>query len=165
MRVVTKLGAVEGETLANGVHVFRGIPYAAPPVGELRFRAPQPPRAWQHTRDARPLTPTAPQILGVMRDLPAQSEDCLNVNVWTTDVGARKPVVVFIHGGAFSAGSSAHTMYDGRELAKRGDLVFVSFNYRLGALGFLDWGALGDPDFACDANLGVRDQVAALQWV
>ncbi len=165
MRAVTKLGALEGETTKNGMLVFRGIPYAAPPLGALRFRAPEPPLPWAHTRDARALAPTAPQILGVMRDLPPQDEDCLKLNVWTKSLTGHRPVVLFIHGGAFTAGSSAHTMYDGRELALRGDIVFVSFNYRLGVLGYLDWGALGELSFGCDANNGVRDQIAALRFV
>jgi para-nitrobenzyl esterase len=167
-RVITPLGALDGERVRSShgeVLAFRSIPYAAPPLGPLRFRAPEPPRPWAHTRDARTRGATAPQILGAMRDLPAQSEDCLQLNVWTPSLTGMRPVIAFIHGGAFTAGSSQHTMYDGHELAARGDVVVVSFNYRLGALGYLDLGALGDGDFQSDANCGVRDHIAALRFI
>jgi para-nitrobenzyl esterase len=166
--VTTKLGRLEGEEQA-GVTVFRGVPYAAPPVGELRFRAPAPPEPWSSVRDAREFGPTPPQLLSIMRDLAPQSEDCLHLNVWAPSGPARPrgpmPVVVFVHGGAFVSGASTHPMYDCRELALRGGLVVVSFNYRLGALGFADLGALGETSFAADANNGLRDQIAALRWV
>jgi para-nitrobenzyl esterase len=158
------LGRIEGAE-QGGVLVFRGIPYAAPPVGPLRFRAPEPPRPWHGVRDGRTPGPTAPQILGLMREVPAQSEDCLQLNVWTPALSGRRPVLVFLHGGAFTTGTSAHPMYDGRELARRGDAVVVSVNYRLGALGFADLGALGDARFGADANNGLRDQLAALAFV
>jgi para-nitrobenzyl esterase len=166
--VTTKLGALEGEALSvNGQAVlsFRSIPYAAPPVGARRFRAPEPPLPWVHKRDARTRGPTAPQILGVMRDLPDQSEDCLHLNVWTPGLTGARPVIAFFHGGAFVTGSSQHTMYDAHALAQRGDVVVVSFNYRLGALGYADLGALGEASFDADANNGLRDQIAALQWI
>ncbi len=166
--VTTKLGALEGEALSvNGQAVlsFRSIPYAAPPVGPRRFRAPEPPAPWVHKRDARMRGPTAPQILGVMRDLPEQSEDCLQLNVWTTSLQGARPVIAFFHGGAFVTGSSQHTMYDAHELAQRGDVVVVSFNYRLGALGYADLGALGEAAFEADANCGLQDQIAALRWI
>lgn len=166
--VTTKLGALEGEALSvNGHQVlsFRSIPYAAPPVGPRRFRAPEPPLPWAHKRDARTRGPTAPQILGVMRDLPEQSEDCLLLNVWTPGLHGARPVIAFFHGGAFVTGSSQHTMYDAHALAQRGDVVVVSFNYRLGAIGYADLGALGEASFDADANNGLRDQIAALQWI
>jgi para-nitrobenzyl esterase len=167
--VTTKLGRLEGEELGK-VTAFRGVPYAAPPTGELRFRAPAPPEPWTGTRDARRFGPTSPQLLSIMRDLEPQDEACLHLNVWTPALGpghARGPlpVMVFVHGGAFVSGAATHPMYDGRELALRGDVVVVSFNYRLGALGFVDLGALGDGRFSADANNGLRDQVAALRWV
>lgn len=166
--VTTQLGALEGEALAvDGAAVlsFRSIPYAAPPVGPRRFRAPEPPRPWLGTRDARTRGPTAPQILGAMRDLPPQDEDCLLLNVWTPSLRGARPVIVFFHGGAFLTGSSQHTMYDAHVLAQRADCVVVSFNYRLGALGYADLGALGEAGFEADANNGLRDQIAALRWV
>ena len=168
MIVTTKLGRLEGEDL-DGVTVFRGVPYAAPPIGELRFRAPVPPASWTSVRDARQFGPTPPQLLSIMRDLAPQSEDCLHLNVWTPSGLARPrdpmPVVVFVHGGAFVSGASTHPMYDCRQLALRGGLVVVSFNYRLGALGFADLGALGESSFTADANNGLRDQIAVLHWV
>ena len=168
MIVTTKLGRLEGEAL-DGVTVFRGVPYAAPPTGELRFRAPAPPAPWTTVRDARQFGPTPPQLLSIMRDLAPQSEDCLHLNVWTPSGPARPrapmPVVVFVHGGAFVSGASTHPMYDCRQLALRGGLVVVSFNYRLGALGFADLGALGEGSFTADANNGLRDQLAVLHWV
>jgi para-nitrobenzyl esterase len=167
--VTTKLGRLEGEQIGS-VAVFRGVPYAAPPTGELRFRAPAPPEPWTGTRDARRFGPTSPQLLGIMRDLEPQHEACLHLNVWTPALGSGRPrgllpVMVFVYGGAFSSGAATHPMYDGRELALRGDVVVVSFNYRLGALGFVDLGALGDGRFSADANNGLRDQIAALRWV
>jgi para-nitrobenzyl esterase len=167
--VTTKLGRLEGEE-QGGLAIFRNVPYAAPPVGELRFRAPEPPAPWSGVRDAREPGATAPQLLSVMRDLAPQSEDCLNLNVWTPALSAGKrrsglPVMVFVHGGGFVSGASTHAMYDCRELAPRGDVVVVSFNYRLGALGFADLGALGETGFAADANNGLRDALAVLHWV
>lgn len=166
--VTTQLGALEGEALTvHGATVlsFRGIPYAAPPLGPLRFRAPEPPRPWAHKREARTRGPTAPQILGVMRDLPPQDEDCLLLNVWTPSLHGARPVIAFFHGGAFVTGSSQHTMYDAHVLSQRGDCVVVSFNYRLGALGYGDFGALGEASFEADTNVGLRDQIAALAFI
>jgi para-nitrobenzyl esterase len=147
------------------VLVFHGVPYAAAPTGELRFRAPERAKPWAALRDAGKPGPSAPQIIGLMREIPAQDEDCLHVNVWTPALHGRRPVLVWIHGGAFTTGASTHPMYSGRELARRGDVVVVSFNYRLGAFGFADLGALGEAGFASDANIGIRDQIAALHWV
>jgi para-nitrobenzyl esterase len=162
--VSTSLGQLAGEQ-QSGLYVFRGVPYARPPVGPLRFRAPQPPVPWTGVRSALTPGPTAPQVLGLMRDLAAQDEDCLQLNVWTPRLSGRRPVLVFIHGGGFTGGASTHPMYDGGALARRGDVVVVSFNYRLGALGFADLGALGDERFGADSNVGLRDQLAALHWV
>lgn len=160
----TTLGKVEGDE-QGGVLVFHGIPYAAPPTGELRFRAPERAKPWAFVRDAMTPGPSAPQSIGLMREIPAQQEDCLHVNVWTPALHGRRPVLVWIHGGGFTTGASTHPMYCGRELARRGDIVVVSFNYRLGAFGFADLGALGEGGFAADANNGLRDQIAALHWV
>jgi para-nitrobenzyl esterase len=150
--VATSLGRVRGEAGA-AVHRFQRLPYAAPPVGALRWRAPQPPAPWSGELDATRPGPTAPQILGIMRDLAPQSEDCLYANVWTPDPHGRRPVMLFVHGGGFTAGASTHAMYDGAALAARGDLVVVSFNYRLGALGYADVAALAGDDGAFDVNL------------
>jgi para-nitrobenzyl esterase len=162
--VSLSLGQLAGEQ-QSGLFVFRGVPYARPPIGALRFRAPEPPAPWSGVRDALAPGPTAPQALGMMRDLAAQDEDCLQLNVWSPRLTGSRPVMVFIHGGGFTTGASTHPMYDCGALARRGDVVVVSFNYRLGALGFADLVALGDERFAADSNVGLRDQLAALRWV
>ena len=162
--VDTSAGRVRGRS-ADGVTAFLGIPYAAPPIGPLRFAAPAPPAPWPGVREATRPGPAAPQppsrlehVMGPMA-MP-QSEDCLSLNVWTPDAGGRRPVLVWMHGGAFSSGSGGAPWYSGAGLAVDGDLVVVTFNYRLGALGFL---GLGD-DIA-PGNAGVRDTLAALRWV
>ncbi len=162
--VETGLGALEGFQ-RDGVRVFRGIPYAEPPVGERRFVAPQPPKPWAGVRDATEFGPSAPQPSLMMAALPGidlgeQSEDCLYLNVFApADGGSGRPVMVWIHGGGFVIGAGRQSIYDGSALVRRGDVVVVTVNYRLGALGFLDWGA------GTDANAGLLDQVAALRWV
>ena len=164
--VLTQLGRLEGDEGPNGVQVFRGIPYAQAPIGELRFRAPQPLQAWTGTRSARAFGASAPQDR-VMADVGLRDEDCLFLNVWTPAVGSgKRPVMVWIHGGSFNMGSGSQPMYDAANLALRGNLVVVTINYRLGALGFVHLRELlgGQADRA-DANNGLRDQVAALRWV
>ena len=169
----TRAGRVVGKLSHRGL-VFRGIPYAEPPVGPLRLRAPEPARAWTGTRDARHFGPSAPQA-GVENWLirrfigsasVGQSEDCLYLNIWTPALdGRRRPVMVFIHGGAFLMGSGSTLLYNGSRLAERGDVVVVTINYRLGALGGLDLRALLAGSESTSANLGLRDQIAALHWV
>ena len=162
----TSAGKVEG-TEENGLRVFRGIPYAAPPVGDLRFRPPQPVEAWEGVRAAAKFSPIAPQVSNPVLDdlLPPpdppqpQSEDCLYLNVWTPGLDGARPVMVWIHGGAFTIGSGSEAYYDGANLASRGDVVIVTINYRLGAFGFVNLPALGE------TNFGMRDQIAALRWV
>ena len=161
----TAAGSVGGFE-EDGLCVFRGIPYAAPPVGELRFRAPQPHPGWEGVRDAGDFGAIAPQISNdgleeLLGSFPQpQSEDCLFLNVWTPGVdGARRPTLVWIHGGGFTIGSGSEPYYAGATLADRGDVVVVTINYRLGALGFLRAPALGE------TNFGMRDQICALRWV
>ena len=161
----TAAGSVGGFEEDN-LYVFRGIPYAAPPVGELRFRAPQPHPGWEGVRDAGDFGAIAPQISNdgleeLLGSFPQpQSEDCLFLNVWTPGVdSARRPTLVWIHGGGFTIGSGSEPYYAGATLADRGDVVVVTINYRLGALGFLHAPALGE------TNFGMRDQIAALRWV
>ncbi|MUH52070.1 MAG: carboxylesterase family protein [Actinobacteria bacterium] len=159
-------GQVRG-AVADGVHVFRGIPYAAPPVGANRWQPPQPAAAWDGVRDATAnalivLQPPMPPPFG--GDLPPAGDDCLNLNVWTPDTTATGlPVLVWIHGGAFVSGSGIEPTYDGASFARQG-VVCVTINYRLGAEGFLH---LADhfEQFADAGNLGILDQVAALRWV
>jgi para-nitrobenzyl esterase len=162
--VRTTSGGVRGTT-RDGVHVFLGIPYAAPPFGPRRFAAPQPPEPWDGVREATEYGPTAPKppyappydVLLSEPQIPG--EDCLNLNVWTPDSGGTGlPVFVWIPGGAFVNGSGAVPVYDGATFARDG-VVCVTINYRLGVDGFLQF-ADGGP-----ANRGLLDQVAALRWV
>jgi len=144
----------------DGVHRFLGMPYAAPPVGDRRWRAPAPPQRWDGVRDATTFGPAAVQTANTGMNLGAeQSEDCLNVNVWTTslDPAAHQPVMVWIHGGGFLNGSASLALWQGTELCRSGVTV-VSMNYRLGAFGFFTHPEVG-------ANFGVLDWVAALSWV
>ena len=159
----TRQGTVAG-VHANGVYAFKGIPYAASPFGSRRLRAPEPPPSWDGVRDCSEFGPTVPKNpypapFDTLLPEPAiAGQDCLNLNVWTPDLGqAGLPVLVWIHGGAFVNGSGAVPQYDGTAFARDG-VVCVTINYRLGADGFL---FLGDGL----ANTGVLDQVAALQWV
>jgi para-nitrobenzyl esterase len=167
--VETRWGRVAGRE-EDGIHVFRGIPYARPPVGALRFRAPEPPEPRAGVRDCSEFGPSAIQNPMLLR-LPGmgvgrQSEDCLYLNVWTPGLdGARRPVLVWIHGGGFVIGSSSQGLYDGAPLARRGDVVVVTLNYRLGPLGFLFLADLCPQLEGATANAGMRDQVAALTWV
>ncbi len=162
----TTAGKIEG-TQENGLCVFRGIPFAAPPVGDLRFKAPQPVEPWDGVRETKSFGSISLQAPNEMLEalLPVsdppqpQSEDCLYLNVWTPGLDGARPVMVWIHGGAFTIGSGSEDYYDGANLAARGDVVIVTINYRLGALGFLNLPALGQ------TNFGMRDQVAALKWV
>ncbi len=167
--VTTRNGRVEG-IVEQGVATFRGIPYAAPPVGHLRFAAPAPPQPWAGVREAGAFSPTPPQVDLSSRRFPGldlspisgeswrKGEDYLTLNIWTSDPGTRGlPVVVFIYGGAFVAGGSSTALYSGRSFARDG-VVFVSFNYRLGIEGFL-------PLDGGETNVGLRDQIAALTWV
>ena len=168
--VNTKYGQLQGQT-EDDLHVFRGIPFAAPPVGELRFRAPRPPEPWDGVKVANEPGPGSMQtfmpgleLLGAW-EMPVD-EDCLSLNIWTPGMDdAKRPVMFWIHGGGFSGGSGATPIYDGQHLSRRGDVVVVTINYRLGALGYLYNQALTDGDDPHSGNYGMRDQVAALQWV
>jgi para-nitrobenzyl esterase len=156
--------------LVRGGHLaFLGVPYARPPVGELRFMPPQPLPAWSGVRDALAFGSSAPQdplaAPGFKASGP-ESEDCLYLNVYTPAAdGARRPVLFWIHGGGFSHGSGSQPSYDGGPLAERGDVVVVSINYRLGALGYLYLGEHGGARWGAASNAGQLDQIAALRWV
>ena len=161
--VATSAGRVRGRT-EGGITSFKGVPYAAPPVGKRRLLAPEPPERWDGVRDALEYGPTAPKqpyALPFDELLPepeVPGDDFLNLNVWTPDPGADGlPVMVWIHGGSFVNGSGAVPTYDGTSFARDG-VVLVTINYRLGAEGFMS--LPGAPD-----NRGLRDQIAALEWV
>ncbi|WP_196073045.1 carboxylesterase/lipase family protein [Nakamurella alba] len=164
-RVPTCAGPVIG-TIEDGLSVFRGIPYAAAPFGENRFRAPRPPAPWTDPFEAFTFGATSPQVThaaaGGLPDVPEPiipGKDILNLNIWTAelDPSEPRPVLVWIHGGGFYAGCSANPWYDGASFAGQG-LVFVSINYRLGAEGFLECEG-------ADTNRGLLDWLAALNWV
>ncbi|WP_137149300.1 carboxylesterase/lipase family protein [Mycolicibacterium sp. CR10] len=171
VQVKTAAGTVEGFT-RDGVHRWRSIPYASPPVGRLRYRAPQPVQPWPGVRYCHGFGHCAPQqrmytMLAPGRYQP-MSEDCLTLNVVApAEPEAAQgplPVMVFIHGGGYMLGSSATPIYDGASLARKG-CVYVSVNYRLGALGCLELSSLSTADVPIDDNLFLRDLVMALRWV
>ncbi len=171
-RVSINTGTIEGAVdSATGVTVFRGVPYAAAPVGELRWRPPQPPKHWAGVRSAtqlghncvqhQPYGDIDPFAAGV-------SEDCLYLNVWTNSLDAsapRRPVLVWIHGGGFWAGFGGEERHNGARLAQKGAVV-VTLNYRLGPFGFLAHPSLAaESPYHAAGNYGLLDQIAALQWV
>ena len=173
--VKIETGQLEGTTMSSGIRVFKGIPYAAPPVGDLRWKPPQPPAKWNGVRKADKFSDSCMQALRrtgnpwtkefmVQNDA---SEDCLCLNVWTGAKAAteKRPVLVWIHGGAFYEGSGEIITYDGEELAKKG-LVVVTINYRLGIFGFYTHPELTkeSPQHS-SGNYGLMDIVASLQWV
>ena len=148
----------------TAVHVYKGIPYAAPPTGDLRWKPPQPPKPWKGIRVAKHFPAMCPQM--PLIPFP-QSEDCLGLNVWTPahSPSEKLPVMVWIHGGGFTIGASSQTAYDGEPLAAQG-VVLVSINYRLGVFGFLAHPALDqESPHGVSGNYGLLDMVAALQWV
>ena len=161
----TALGALRGDT-SGDVVAFRGVPYAAPPTGEQRWRPTQPVASWSGVRDATTFGPIAPQDLSPQRLAKrglTMSEDCLTLNIWTPAADdARRPVLVFLHGGGQTQGHGSAALFDGTRLAVRGDVVVVTVNFRLGALG-----CLYAPELHGDGstNLTLRDQVCALRWV
>jgi para-nitrobenzyl esterase len=166
--VVTVNGSVQGTVEPSGVHSFRGIPFAAPPVGDLRFKEPQPVVSWQGVRKAQAFGPRAMQ-LPIFGDMKFRSdgisEDCLYLNVWQPSTGNHLPVLVYFYGGGFAGGDGSEYRYDGESMAKRG-IVAVTVNYRLGIFGFL-----AHPDLTKESphhasgNYGLLDQHAALEWV
>src|ERR1700757_2464130 len=166
--VETTYGPVRGVDRGK-VRVWKGIRYAAPPVGDLRLRAPQPPEPWTTVAEVsrfgpvcpQPTLPVAPLDLGA-----PEGEDCLSLNVWSSTLpGDNKPVMVWVHGGAYVLGSAGQPLYDGTVLASSGDVVIVTMNYRLGAFGFLDPSTYTTARHRYDTNVGLRDVIFALKWV
>jgi len=172
-QVKTESGIVEGTTSSPDVRVFRGIPFAAPPIGELRWKAPQPVKSWNGVRKAMEFGPRCVQapiysdmIFRDQADKP-MSEDCLYLNVWTPARSGKErlAVMVWFYGGGFQAGSSSEPRYDGENFAKKG-IVAVSVNYRLGVFGFLAHPELSrESGVNASGNYGLMDQIAGLQWV
>jgi para-nitrobenzyl esterase len=169
--VQTAQGAVRGG-LRGGVALWRGIPYADSPAGAWRFRPPRPPRSWSGTRDATRFGAVAPQsrdprvaMMSGISDKAAMDEDCLTLNVYSPAAdGGKRPVVVWLHGGAFIMGAGSIPLYDGTSFAARHDVVVVTVNYRIGLLGFLYLGDIAGDDYAA-GNCALLDQIAALAWV
>lgn len=156
----TPLGNLRG-AMAKGIVVWKGIQYATAP----RFMAPVPAKAWQGTKDALSFGPIAPQQQNGISGTEPNNEECLYLNVWSPAAdGRQRPVMVWIHGGGFVIGSGSSAMYNGTEMAKNGDVVIVTINYRLGPLGFLYFND-EQRKAGFENNLGIKDQIAALQWV
>ncbi len=169
--VVTKSGQVKG-VYGDGLYAFKGIPYAAPPLGELRWQPPQPPQPpqpWTGVRDASEYGTIAPQtpLVGPMAPSAPepQSEDCLFLNIFTPALDGKLPVMVWIHGGAFTIGSGSDAMYRNTNLTAHSDVVLVTINYRLGMLGFLRLKDVTGGAVPATGNEGLLDQIAALEWV
>ncbi len=183
--VKTTNGAVQG-LVQNGVQIFKGIRYGAEPVGGLRFMPPQKPAPWKDIADATEFGAPAMQmmsgviaspvtdferqlssILPIPQETKIGNEDCLFLNVWTQGLGdgKKRPVMVWLHGGGFMAGSGAWPIYDGANLARKGDAVVVTVNHRLNVFGHLYLGGLAGDAYAKSGNVGMLDLVAALEWV
>lgn len=169
--VSTRSGKLEGYE-HGGLFIFKGIPFAAPPTGNRRWAAPEKSAPWTGVRDARNFGPVAWQnrtrvgALAAMVIDDQQSEDCLYLNVWTPGLDAkRRPVMVWIHGGGFTIGAASQPIYDGSVLTRRGDVVIVSVNYRLGPLGFLRLADVTNGKIPSTGCEGMLDQIAALEWV
>jgi len=165
--VDTQYGKVQGSQKET-VSVWKGIPFAQPPLGSLRFRPPQPLETWTGVRETTQFGAISPQAsTGSFGALPGpMSEDCLTLNIWSPSADdARRPVMVWIHGGSFVTGSGSTPWYNGTSFATLGDVVVVTLNYRLGALGFLYLAEYGGEGYATSGNNGLLDQIAALTWV
>ena len=167
--VQTKSGKIEG-TREENVLVFRGVPYASPPIGKERWMPPRPVKAWSGIRPTNKYSPIAPQVVepgGIWAAVPEpQNEDCLYVNIWTPGLdNTNRPVMVWIHGGGFTGGSGSGPGYRGNSLVNRGNAVVVTLNYRLGALGFLRLNEVTQGMIPSTGNEGLLDQAVALQWI
>jgi para-nitrobenzyl esterase len=164
-------GRVSGAALGagKGVHAYKGIPFAAPPVGPLRWKPPQAVKAWEGVRECTDFGPACPQPIVpiISADISRQDEDCLHLNVWAPAKRGEKgsPVMVWIHGGAYVLGATCQKWFDGEALARLG-VVVVTVNYRLGPLGFLAHPMLSrESEHRASGNYGLLDQIAALRWV
>lgn len=162
-RIETACGSLVGRQDGEAI-AFLGVPYAKPPIDERRFRAPEPCDPWVGDREAIQVGPAAPQYPSPLSHGLTYAEDCLYLNVWTPAIdGGKRPVMLWIHGGAFISGSGGEEAYNGALLSRRADVVVVTINYRLGALGFAHVSdVLG---VEAGTNNGLRDQIMALAWV
>jgi para-nitrobenzyl esterase len=173
----TTFGRIRGVDV-DGIKIFKGVPYGATTAGRNRFMPPKDPARWTGVRDALKYGPSAPQrepgtraaasdLAVAAAGLPAESEDCLVLNVWTPAIGdgRRRPVMLWCHGGGFATGSGSSPVTEGTNLARRGDVVVVTINHRLNALGFTFLGDLGGSEFAASGDVGMLDIVHALGWV
>ena len=156
----------------NGISSFKGIPYAKPPIGELRWKAPEPAEADEGIYDATHFGKSAIQLKAsselASMNPEGQSEDCLTLNIWTADLEKKnKPVMFWIHGGAYSFGGTSDPLYDGQYLvAEHPDILLVSCNYRVGPMGFIDFSRVeGGENFPTSGYNGLLDQIQALKWV
>ncbi len=166
--VATSAGQIRG-FVQDGLNVYLGIPYAKPPTGSLRYKPPVAEPKWDGIFDAYEYGAVCPQVFDPVELEPKENvhnENCLTINIWApANTGDKKAVMVFIHGGGFVSGANKERLYDGSALVKFGDVLVVNLNYRLGLLGFLDFSAIGGPEYADSANNGLRDQLMALKWV
>ena len=167
LRIETNLGPVVGVD-EDGLRVFRGMPYAESPVGQLRFRPPVLKTSWTEDFDASAHGPACPQLLdnAAAPPEPNQSEDCLSVNVWAHESTELKPVMIWVHGGGFVVGNGGRDMYNATKLAQRGDVVVVTFNYRVGMLGFLALDELrADSESGATGNFALLDQRMVFEFL
>ena len=166
--VTTTFGRIRGYIRDTGIHVFKGIPYGADTGGANRFLAPKDPESWTGIKDTLEYGPACPQPPMSENAIDEyMSEDCLKLNIWSPspDKAAKRPVMVWLHGGGFTSGSARTALTDGANLARTGDVVVVSLNHRLSIFGFMCLESVCGPDFADSANAGMQDIVHALQWV
>src|SRR5215211_2587449 len=176
--VETASGKLRGSA-TGGILAFKGVPYGASTAGANRFMPPRPPEPWAGVRDALDYRGHAPQLPGRPErrpelqtilgpaDATPEGEDCLTLNIWTSGVGdgGKRPVMVWLHGGAFAYGSGNRAVTEGANLARRGDVVVVSVNHRLNIFGFLHLADIGGAKWKQSTNVGIQDLVASLQWV
>jgi len=163
--VSTSKGDIKG-VFENDVYVWKGIPYAEAPIGHFRYRNPEPKKSWAGTFDATQFKAVCPQEPGMLTHGEKQNEDCLFLNVWTPAADNKKrPVMFWIHGGGFMSGSGSSDLYDGSILAKKGDVVVVTINYRLAPLGLLYFKNITKDSEGFQNNLAIKDQIMALTWV
>ena len=166
-KVQTPSGIIIGRT-RDDIQTFLGIPYAAPPIGERRFLPPGPAPAWTGEFDGSEMGLACPSIGKSDALFPPEpwSEDCLTLNVWTPDASnGSRPVMVWIHGGSLTSGTTRYELYDGRNLAQRGDIVVVSIQYRLGLLGWMNVSEFGGEAYTSSGNNGLLDMITALRWI